>query len=89
MSGPTVHLDTPRARDTNLRLQLKPAHEAYGFVQGAWWPRSDQLGIELPPLLEALSARLGRIRRVIYDENSWAPARFGDSQTQAHADRLP
>ena len=74
MSAPTMHLDAPQVGVTNLRLQLKPAHQAYGFVQGAWWPRSDQLDTELPPLLEGLSLRLGRIGRVIYDDNGWAPA---------------
>jgi hypothetical protein len=57
-----------------LRLRLKPAHRSCGFVQGAWWPRTDQLFTELPPLLAALSPRVGSVDRVIYDETSWAPA---------------
>ncbi len=42
-------------------------------MQGAWWPRSDQLHTELPPLLAALAPRVGSVNRVIYDETSWAP----------------
>lgn len=76
MSAPIFKLDVPQVRQSSLgglRLRLKPAHRSCGFVQGAWWPRSDQLATELPPLLAALSLRLGRIDRLVYDENSWAP----------------
>ena len=77
MSAPTLHVDALRASPTalrGLRLRLKSAHPSCGFVQGAWWPRSDQLHTELPPLLAALSPRVGSVDRIIYDENSWAPA---------------
>jgi hypothetical protein len=57
-----------------LRLRLKPAHQACGFVQGAWWPRSTLLTAELPSLLAALSLRFGRIDRVQYRESDWSPA---------------
>jgi hypothetical protein len=56
-----------------LRLRLKPAHHACGFVQGAWWPRSTLLTGELPPLLAALSLRFGGIDRVQYHESDWSP----------------
>ncbi|WP_234816117.1 DUF5994 family protein [Mycolicibacterium agri] len=55
----------------NLRLRLKPPHRSCGIVQGAWWPRTDQLRVELPPLLTAVSRRVGPIARVVYDETSW------------------
>ena len=42
-------------------------------MQGAWWPRTDQLFTELPLLLAVLSPRVGSVDRVIYDETSWAP----------------
>lgn len=54
-------------------MRLKPAHRCCGSVHGAWWPRSTLLTTELPALLAALLPRLGRIDRVIYDENGWAP----------------
>lgn len=61
----------------NLRMRLKPAHRLCGFVQGAWWPRSTELGSELPALLAALSLRLGSIDSVLYHENDWSPAPLG------------
>ena len=77
MSAPNLHVDARRTGPTvlrGLRLRLKPAGPSCGFVQGAWWPRSDQLHTELPLLLTALSSRVGSVDRVIYDETDWAPA---------------
>jgi hypothetical protein len=64
-STPPVH--TPR-------LRLKPKAPRSGYVDGAWWPRSDDLTAELPDLLAVLSVRLGRIDRVLYNFNEWAMA---------------
>lgn len=68
--------DTPSARTTlgTLRMQLKPAHRSCGFVQGAWWPRSTELGSELPSLLTALSLRFGTIDSLLYHGSDWSPA---------------
>jgi Family of unknown function (DUF5994) len=76
MSAPTLSFGTAQARRSRigyLRLRLKPADRSGGPVQGAWWARSDQLFIELPPLLAALTPRVGPVDRVIYDETGWAP----------------
>ena len=56
------------------RLRLKPKATRSGYVDGAWWPRSDDLAAELPDLLAVLSVRLGRIDRVMYNLNEWAKA---------------
>jgi Family of unknown function (DUF5994) len=56
------------------RLRLKPKAPPTGYVDGAWWPRSDDLAAELPDLLAVLSVRLGRIDRVLYNLNEWAKA---------------
>jgi len=56
------------------RLRLKPKAPTTGYVDGAWWPHSDDLLIELPDLLAVLSVRLGRIDRVIYNLTEWASA---------------
>jgi Family of unknown function (DUF5994) len=56
------------------RLRLKPKAPTSGYVDGAWWPHSDDLTIELPDLLAVLSVRLGGIDRVIYNLNEWAKA---------------
>jgi len=67
--APPVH--TPR-------LRLKPKAPESGYVDGAWWPHSEDLTAELPDLLAVLSVRLGPIGRVIYNVNEWAkaPAKF-------------
>jgi hypothetical protein len=54
------------------RLRLKPKAPCSGYVDGAWWPRSDDLTAELPDLLAVLSVRLGRIDRVLYNLSEWA-----------------
>ena len=60
--------------DHTPRLRLKPKAPRSGYVDGAWWPRSDDLAAELPDLLAVLSVRLGRIDRVMYNLNEWAKA---------------
>ena len=45
-----------------------------GHVDGAWWPRSDDLPDELPDLLAVLSVRLGSVERVMYGLSEWAKA---------------
>jgi hypothetical protein len=56
------------------RLRLKPKAPLTGYVDGAWWPRGDDLTAELPDLLAVLSVRLGPIGRVMYSLNEWAKA---------------
>ena len=47
---------------------------AVGQVDGAWWPRSRDLALELRALLPVLAVRLGRIERVTYHLGDWDPA---------------
>lgn len=63
----TVPTHTPR-------LRLKSKAPQSGYVDGAWWPRTDDLTTELPDLLAVLSVRLGRIDRVLYRLKAWAAA---------------
>ncbi|ORV07847.1 hypothetical protein AWB95_20725 [Mycobacterium celatum] len=60
------------------RLRLKPKARPSGYVDGAWWPRSNELTAELPDLLAVLSVRLGAIGRVLYNLDEWpkAPVKF-------------
>ena len=77
MSAPILSFQTAHERRPgtgDLRLRLKPAHRSCGSVQGAWWPRTNQLHTELAPLLAALWPRVGSVDRIIYDEISWASA---------------
>lgn len=65
--------DSPERR---LRMQLKPNVPTSGYVDGAWWPRSRELTVELPELLTALSDQLGPAALVGYHSAAWneAPA---------------
>jgi uncharacterized protein DUF5994 len=60
------------------RLRLKPKAPTSGYVDGAWWPHSEDLETELPDLLTVLSVRLGSIDRVLYNFADWttAPVKF-------------
>ena len=53
------------------RFRLKPTAHASGYVDGAWWPRSDDLMTELPGLIAVLSIRLGAISCVRYNNTEW------------------
>ncbi|GAA1956632.1 hypothetical protein GCM10009838_10680 [Catenulispora subtropica] len=53
------------------RLSLEPTMSGSGLFDGAWWPRSNDIALELPDLITALSLRLGRIRRVALDTAAW------------------
>ncbi|CDO29744.1 hypothetical protein BN979_02542 [Mycolicibacterium vulneris] len=56
------------------RLRLKPKAPRIGFVDGAWWPRGNDLSAELPDLLAVLSVRLGHVERVLYRLSDWQSA---------------
>ncbi|HME47278.1 DUF5994 family protein, partial [Mycobacterium sp.] len=57
--------------DSAPRLQITPNSLASAYVDGAWWPRSTRLAIELPALVAALSDRLGQVAVVGYHLNAW------------------
>ncbi|MBB4688191.1 DUF5994 family protein [Amycolatopsis jiangsuensis] len=48
-----------------VRLQLKPAAGG-GYVDGAWWPRSRDAGVEFPGVLAAVRDRVGDVERISY-----------------------
>ncbi|MFI9330572.1 DUF5994 family protein [Kitasatospora sp. NPDC052868] len=53
------------------RLVLEPTLARGGMFDGAWWPRSKDIRAELPDLITALGAHLGRIVRVGLDTGAW------------------
>ncbi|WP_019929001.1 DUF5994 family protein [Nocardia sp. BMG111209] len=59
-------------REHPPRLLLKAHGKKVGYVDGAWWPHSDDLASELPALFQALAPRLGTIHRVTYRSDEWA-----------------
>ncbi|WP_228831510.1 DUF5994 family protein [Nocardia elegans] len=52
------------------RLLLREGDEESGGVDGAWWPRTDNLTTELHDLVTALTARLGATARISFDWNA-------------------
>jgi hypothetical protein len=44
-------------------LRLRPTAPTTGHVDGAWWPRSQDLAAELPALLAVPAVRLGEIQQ--------------------------
>ena len=68
--APTDTTGTP----TPLRLRLDPNGPIEPYLDGAWWPCSHELPVELSALLAALSADLGPIALVGYHRDAWEPA---------------
>ncbi|MFD4373382.1 DUF5994 family protein [Streptomyces sp. NPDC058486] len=54
-----------------VRLSLTPPSTPAGPLDGAWWPRTRDLAAELPPLVDALEGRFGRITRVMVNPARW------------------
>jgi hypothetical protein len=54
-----------------LRLSLAPSGSAPALLDGAWWPRSRDLGAELPALTAVLDPLWGRITRVTVNPAHW------------------
>jgi hypothetical protein len=67
---------------------LKPKAPVTGYVDGPWWPHSDDLTKELPDLLAVLSVRLGAIGRVLYNLSEWAkpPAKLATGGRKVRLD---
>ncbi|WAC89346.1 DUF5994 family protein [Mycobacterium sp. Aquia_213] len=56
------------------RLTLCERDLTQAAVDGVWWPKSLDLGVELPDLVTVFNLWLGRVRRVVYDPSAWLPA---------------
>ncbi|WP_031158684.1 DUF5994 family protein [Streptomyces durhamensis] len=72
-----------------LRLETTESRE--GVLDGAWWPRSHDIGAELPALLSALIGHLGPVTRVGLDTAAWAglPTRIVVDDRVVHIDSFP
>jgi hypothetical protein len=53
-----------------LRLQLSPV-SGVGPLDGAWWPRSRDLDVELADLVDHFPAEAGHISRAIFSRPDW------------------
>lgn len=72
-----------------LRLETTRARE--GLLDGAWWPRSRDIGAQLPGLISALTEHLGPVTRVGLDAGAWdeAPGRLTVDGRVVHIDWYP
>lgn len=59
------------------RLRLGTPAEHSGCVDGAWWPRTDNLTTELHDLISVLTTRLGVTTRIAFDWNSLSLSQRG------------
>lgn len=64
----------PLAHPTHNRFQLKLAGSIAGAVDGAWWPESRNLAIELITIMGEVHARIASVERVCYRYSDWAEA---------------
>jgi hypothetical protein len=62
--APTHATPPAQAALNGERLSLVPATPPQAGLGGGWWPRSRDATAELPELINALSARVGRVSRV-------------------------
>jgi hypothetical protein len=71
---PTSPLTTAPASDGGARISFRKPVTEVGFVNAGWWPRSRDLAVELPPLLDMLWTACRDVTRVCYDLAFWDPA---------------
>jgi hypothetical protein len=57
---------------TRPRLTFTPRPTGHGEMDGRWWPRTDDLAVELPALLAAVAHRVGAVDRISLDPETWA-----------------
>ncbi|MGW2272987.1 DUF5994 family protein [Streptomyces yangpuensis] len=72
-------------------LRLETTQSRQGLLDGAWWPRSRDVTIELPALITALTTHLGPITRVGLDTSAWRdiPTRLVIDGRVVHLDADP
>jgi hypothetical protein len=68
---PTLASGLPVFEGPPVRLSLVPPNRGPVRIDGAWWPRTDDLSKELLPLLAALGVRWGRISHITVDGTAW------------------
>jgi hypothetical protein len=73
-------------------LRLETTGNRSGVLDGAWWPRSRDISVELPKLITALTEHLGPVQRVGLDASAWdgLPTRLtiGDRIVQIDSSRI-
>ncbi|MEV7519311.1 DUF5994 family protein [Streptomyces sp. NPDC091371] len=72
-------------------LRLETTRSREGPLDGAWWPRTRDIGAELPALIRVLTGHLGPITRVGVDAYAWdgIPPRLVIDGQVVHLDSDP
>ncbi|GAA2475444.1 DUF5994 family protein [Streptomyces gobitricini] len=72
-------------------VRLRTTRSREGILDGAWWPRSRDIGAELPDLVGALTEHLGPVTRVGLDADAWEglPVRLVVDDRVVHIDSFP
>ena len=71
---PHRRLTTRPRRPTAARISFRQPVSTDGYIDAAWWPRSLDLTVELPPLLDVLWTAARDITRITYSIAGWDPA---------------
>ncbi|GGQ55192.1 DUF5994 family protein [Kitasatospora griseola] len=79
------------AKPGTVLLRLETTQSREGVLDGAWWPRSRDVGAELPVLVRALIEHLGPVASVGLDAEAFddVPARLVVDGRSVHLDRYP
>lgn len=64
-------LKCPPASPGPPRLRLEPVRDHHTLLDGSWWPRSGDLGVELRALLPALEHVRGPVARLLLSAAGW------------------
>ncbi|BEL05580.1 hypothetical protein Q0Z83_037710 [Actinoplanes sichuanensis] len=69
--APTILSTQPQTRDDAVRLLMDPHPSRVTVLDGAWWPRSTDVTVELPRLVDALTGLRGTITHVLMSSAEW------------------
>ncbi|WP_457031044.1 DUF5994 family protein [Kitasatospora sp. P5_F3] len=79
------------AKPGSVLLRLETTRSREGTLDGAWWPRSRDVGAELPGLVTALTEHLGPVTSIGLDADAWddVPARLVVDGRSVHINWYP
>lgn len=66
--------DRTRGIDERSRISFRQPISTGGFIDAAWWPRTRDLTIELPALMDVLWTAGREINRITFNLHAWKPA---------------
>ena len=58
----------------DVRVSVRPDGGTDSALDGAWWPRTRDLSVEVPELIAALDRRGVEVERFTYAMGAWSPA---------------